>query len=445
MNQSFHKQQLLRLCKKGEYIKYGKSVKELSIALDSIIDKIADNTFEFSFKRVNDYILTNDLPNKLILAKLNDNIKRIYKDQQANRRVIISQVKTLLSETCPFWVIKTDIKSFYESINRERLINKLQNDYLLSYQSMFLIKKIFDHPKLAGQSGVPRGMNISSILSEIYMRKFDKWVRSYESVYYYARFVDDIIIFSNSLKCSITLINSLNHELEILAKGLIINQKKTELYCGNTLEWLNLENGHSVKTTKKYMLNYLGYSFTKAIIPEKIVPQKIQNVNSLKYTIEDKYSVIENNQVAVVFLDTIRKEKYSTLIVSIADKKIKKIKTRIIKAFLEFSKNGDFGLLEKRIQFLTGNYSIQNSAEVNSLRAGLYYNYLQVTDLSVFENLNQLLRKTIYSKSMNFGCKIGLNKMQKSALSKYCFVAGFEKKVFFKFSYTEMQQIVKCW
>ncbi|MCU0350335.1 MAG: RNA-directed DNA polymerase [Flavobacterium sp.] len=404
MNQSFQRQQLIRLCKKAEYIDYGMTIKQLTDSLDKSYEDIAKDSFEFSLKQVSEYFLTNDLPNKLILRKLNDNIKRIYKDEQANRRIIISQVKTLLSETCPFWVIKTDIKSFYESIDRERLISKFHDDSMLSYQSMFLMKRIFENPLLVGKSGVPRGMNISATMSELYMRKFDRWVCTYDSVYYYARFVDDIIIFSNSLKDSLSLIENLNPQLNTLAEGLSINQKKTELFDGKTLENLDIKNGKKIRLNHK--LDYLGYSF------------RIENVRTKK-----------------------RK-----LIVSIAEKKITKIKTRIIKALLDFSKNKDFNLLEKRIQFLTGNYSIRKSEEGNSLRAGIYYNYLQVTSHSVFiEELNQFLRKSIYSKRPNFGAKIGLSNIQKSKLSKYCFLAGFEKKVFFEFSYIEMQQIIKCW
>jgi hypothetical protein len=403
MNQSFQRQHLIRLCKKAEYIDYGMTIKQLTDSLDTSYEEIANDSFEFSLKQVSEYFLTKDLPNKLILRKLNDNIKRIYKDEQANRRIIISQVKTLLSETCPFWVIKTDIKNFYESIDRERLISKFHDDSMLSYQSMFIMKRIFENPILVGKSGIPRGMNISATMSELYMRKFDRWVRSYDSVYYYARFVDDIIIFSNSLKDSLSLIENLNPQLNILAEGLSINEKKTELFDGKTLENLDIKNGKKIRL--KHKLDYLGYSF-----------------------------MIENGRT-----------KNRKLIVSIAEKKIKKIKTRIIKAFLDFSKNKNFDLLEKRVQFLTGNYSIRKSEEGNSLRAGIYYNYLQVTSHSVFIELNQLLRKSIYSKSPNFGAKIGLSNVQKSKLSKYCFLAGFEKKVFFEFSYFEMQQIIKCW
>jgi len=445
MNQSFQRQQLIRLCKKAEYIDYGMTIKQLKDSLDTSYEEIANDSFEFSLKQISEYFLTNDLPNKLILRKLNDNIKRIYKDEQANRRIIISQVKTLLSETCPFWVIKTDIKGFYESIDRERLISKFHDDSMLSYQSMFLMKRIFKNPILVGKSGVPRGMNISATMSELYMRKFDRWVRTYDSVYYYARFVDDIIIFSNSLKDSLNLIADLNHQLNTLAEGLSINQNKTELFDGKTLERHDNTNGNRFNKILRYKLDYLGYSFSKQIIPEKIVLKKIQNIKKIRYTLEDKYSVIENNQVSVIFLDTIQPEKHSSLIVSIADKKVKKIKTRIIKALLDFSKNKNFDLLEKRIQFLTGNYSIRKSEEGNSLRAGIYYNYLQVTNHSVFIELNKLFRKSIFSKSPNFGAKIGLSTSQKNKLSKYCFLAGFEKKVFYEFSYLEMQQIIKCW
>jgi len=268
---------------------------------------------------------------------------------------------------------------------------------------MYLMKKVFENPILLGKSGVPRGMNISATMSELYMRKFDRWVRSYDSVYYFARFVDDIIIFSNSLIDSLKLISNLNSQLKELAEGLSINQTKTELFDGKTLENLDIVSGR--KLIKKHKLDYLGYSF------------KVENGRS----------------------------KNRKLIVSIADKKVTKIKTRVVKVFLDFSKNKNFGLLEKRIQFLTGNYSIRKSEEGNSLRAGIYYNYLQVTDSNVFEELNQLLRKSIFSKSPNFGGKIGLSPIQKDKLSRYCFLAGFEKKTYFEFTYLDMQQIIKCW
>ena len=59
----------------------------------------------------------------------------------------------------------------------------------------------------------------------------------------------------------------------------------------------------------------------------------------------------------------------------IADKKIKKIKNRIIRSLTQFVKTGDFALLENRLKFLTGNYSIKKREKTNDLKAGIYYNY----------------------------------------------------------------------
>jgi hypothetical protein len=401
MNQSFNRQQLIRLCKQAEFVDYGLTLTQLGDNLDETFESINKDEFTFEITKVNEYYLTHDLPNKLVLRKLNDNLKRLYKDEQANRRIIISQVKTLLEETCPFWVLKTDIKSFYESIDRDRVIAKFKDDSMLSFQSMYLLRKVFENPTLSATTGVPRGMNISSTLSEIYMRKFDRWIRRVPGVYYYARFVDDIIIFTNSLQSSLDLVNAINPKLTELAEGLEINNNKTELFNGSSL---NKSTGSLLR--KSNDLEYLGYRFTKE-----------------------------------------KRGKTDFLKVSIAEKKIKKIKTRIVLAFLDFIKNNEFKLLENRIKFLTGNYSIRKNIDGNDLRAGIYYNYLQVTDLTIFDELNSFYKKTLFSKNHSFGNKLSLalTGVQKEKLNKYCFKTGFNFKVYNSFKFEEMTAIISCW
>ncbi len=404
MNQSFNRQQLIKLCKQAEFVDYGLTLTQLGDNLDETFESINKDEFAFEITKVNEYYLTHDLPNKLVLRKLNDNLKRLYKDEQANRRIIISQVKTLLEETCPFWVLKTDIKSFYESIDRDRVIAKFKDDSMLSFQSMYLLRKVFENPTLSATTGVPRGMNISSTLSEIYMRKFDRWIRRVPGVYYYARFVDDIIIFTNSLQSSLDLVNAINPKLTELAEGLEINNNKTELFNGSSLKSLNKSTGSLLR--KSNDLEYLGYRFTKE-----------------------------------------KRGKTDFLKVSIAEKKIKKIKTRIVLAFLDFIKNNEFKLLENRIKFLTGNYSIRKNIDGNDLRAGIYYNYLQVTDLTIFDELNSFYKKTLFSKNQSFGNKLSLalTGVQKEKLNKYCFKTGFNFKVYNSFKFEEMTAIISCW
>lgn len=442
MNQSFNSSQLSNLCRQQEYIHYSTSRENLQSELERKYRQIIDESFEFDIKKSGSYYFTENLTDKLILRKLNDNIKRIYKDEQANRKIIVSQIITLLAETYPHYVIKTDISSFFESINRERILMKFKNDSMLSYQTMFLLNKIFSNPTLSSVTGVPRGMNISSSLSEIYMRKFDRWVRRCDGVYYYARFVDDIIIFSHSLASALELMKEMDIQLEQLATGLQINKKKTKLYDGKTLKLLESKEGKPASSNID--LEYLGYQFRKVDENTRIpLQQRFTRVKDLEYTLNGTHTVSADELQNVKFF-SINERPKAVLKVTVADKKIKKVKTRIIKALLDYGNNQSFPLLLNRIKFLTGNYSIKKTFEGNDLRAGIYYNYINVNDLQVFADLNLFFRKSIYSNGI-FGRKVRLTSGQKRQLDKFCFISGFKNKVYHPFSFTEMEEIIECW
>lgn len=390
MNQNFSSQQLIRLCKQHEWEDYGLKKEDLERLIDENFNKIIGNIFAFDFKKVGDYFLTDDLPQKLILRKLNDNLKRLYKDEQSNRRIIIKQVKTLLEENGPMWILKTDIEKFYESIDRERLISKLKDDSMLSFHSQQLLDRLFMNEELSLLKGIPRGLNISATLSEIYMRKFDRWIRRTTGIYFYARFVDDIVVFGNSEN----IINEINQNInKNLEKGLRKKIIKTGIYKGD-----------NIKDAKP--LEYLGYKFTTTTV---------KNTKDLK--------------------------------VSIADKKVKKIKTRITLALLSYMKDKNFNLLENRIKFLTGNYSVKRSIDGDDLKAGIYYNYSHLTDFEIFDTLNEYYRKALFSKSGKFGSKLSqqLDATQKDRLSKYSFKHGYFKKLYNSFTAEQMNDIKDCW
>jgi len=405
MKQNFNSQELIRYLKKGELIRNELEKEEVQFDIEIIEEKILNESFDFDIKFNGEYYFLEDIAQKLLLRKLNDNIKRIYKDEQANRKFIIQQVKTLLGETAPFWIIKTDIKSFYESIDRDRIYRKLKNDAMLSYYSVFLLKKIFENSDIIFQPGLPRGLNISSSLSEIYMRNFDKAIQRHKDVYYYARFVDDIIIFLNNRESAMDLYDNLNQIISNEKLNLKINDEKTELLEG--LNFRILKKGYNRRPLHNN-IEYLGY----------------------KFYLNDK----EN-----------KREK--KLKISIADKKIKKIKTRIIKSYLDYINNNDFQLLKRRIKFLSGNYGISKSNDGSILKAGIYFNYTHLNSLEVLTELNFFHKKIIFSKKGSLGNRLSakLSNDQRNILKKYCFVAGYEKKPFNSFSYVEMGQIIRCW
>jgi hypothetical protein len=390
MNQNFSSKQLFRLCKQTELLDCGLSKDELIDEIDENFNDIVAKSFTLDIKQSGDFFLTEDLTQKLVLRKLNDNLKKLYKDEQANRRIIISQVKTLLEENGPMWILKTDIEKFYESISRDSLLSKLQNDTMLSIHSMNILNGLFSHHLISSKTGLPRGINVSATLSEIYMRSFDKWIRRIDGVYYYARFVDDIIVFSYDEKMLHLINKNINKNL---AEGLRKKESKTKIF-----------NGVNIKSNNP--LEYLGYKFTT---------------------------------------ETKKNKKHLT--VSIADKKINKLKSRITYSLIDFCKTSDYNLLEKRMKFLTGNFSVRKNGDGNDLKAGIYYNYSHVSHLDILDNLNNYYRKALHSKRNNFGKKLSskLSTTQRETLLKYSFKHGFTNKVYNSFTAEEINNIKTCW
>jgi len=389
MNQDYSNKELIKFLKKSEIEDLGKSDSELLEDLNIVYKEIINGSFEFDLTNKNGYTLTNNVIHKAVLRKLNYIIKKIYKDEQANRRMIISQIKVLLSENVPMYILKTDVKNFYGSINPSLIINRFKDDAILSYYSIFLLNKLFNNPVISINKGLPLGISISATLSEFYMRKFDRWIRREKNIYYYARFVDDVIVFSNKQIVIKEIKDKIDKELK--KYELEINETKTKPFDGNKLK----ENNP---------LEYLGYKFT-----------------TYKIKIDKRY--------------------FKKVSVSIAEKKVKKIKTRIIRALLDYRKSNDFQLLRNRIKFLTGNYSVKKNSNGNDLKAGIYYNYSEITDSSVFKELNVFLRKAINSNKL--GGK--LSQIQKDEISRYSFLFGFNNKVYNSIRATEMKRIKACW
>lgn len=405
MKQRFNSSELLKYLKEGELFRNGLEKEDVESEIVLLEERILNESFEFDIKYNGEYYFLEDLPQKLLLRKLNDIIKKIYKDEQANRKFIIHQVKTLLGETAPFWIIKTDIRSFYESIDREKIFRKLKNDAMLSYYPIFLLRKVFDNKNIESNTGLLRGLNISSSMSEIYMRKFDEAIQRYKDVFYYARFVDDIVVFLNSRESALELYENLDSILSDTSSNLHINEEKTELIDGSNFRILKKRYN---KPPSHNRIEYLGYRFYLS-----------DNLN----------------------------ERENKLLISIADKKVNKIKSRLVKSYVNYAKTNDFELLKKRIQFLTGNYGISKSNDGSILKAGIYYNYTHMNDLKILNDLNLFHKKIIYSRKGSLGIKLNakLTNIQRDSLKKYCFVAGFRNKTFNSFTYVEMGKIIQSW
>ena len=84
-------------------------------------DRLSGEIIVQSFNGKNTY--RPKLPEDFLKLKLtNYFIKRIYKISQADRRMIIRQIKTILEDGSPYGLLKLDISNFYESINFKKMI-----------------------------------------------------------------------------------------------------------------------------------------------------------------------------------------------------------------------------------------------------------------------------------------------------------------------------------
>jgi len=106
------------------------------------------------------------------------------------------------TRTC--WVLKCDVKKFFDSINHQVLL-KLLGNKINDSDTMWLLKEIigsFSTKKsdLFTQLGVPIGNLTSQLFANVYMNEFDQFMKHQLKVKHYARYTDDFVIVSTNRK-----------------------------------------------------------------------------------------------------------------------------------------------------------------------------------------------------------------------------------------------------
>lgn len=361
----------------------------LSKELEKIASSITEKNFSLGLKEIDvgktkkAYGYEKSAASYFALKQIQNNLRKLYKVKQGNRHNIICQLRETLSDKLPKHIIRTDISNFYESIPRDRLLKKLNDDPLLTLTSKKIIRRILhEYQQISGQkSGLPRGVGISAYLSELYLRKFDEIILKCPQVLYYARYVDDIIIiFTADPNISIC------RKLAFVSKnlkgiGLTINKEKT---------FAKIINGEEQKT-----LDYLGYNFTFGNGPVEI---KLTNAKIQKY----------KNKIELSFKD------YHKTVKS--------------------NKSKSKSLLLKRVRFLTGNTRLVNNKK-NAV-VGIYFSCCLMNNTSCLDGLDSFLTHQI---------SLIEDEKLKRILSELSFKKGFNEKQFFKFSANDFKNIVKVW
>jgi len=382
--------------------------------LKNISNNIKNHKFKFAFQEYEHnrkiiYTINKTPEIFFILKKLQYNIKISFKVKPANRYEITNQVKNLLDNNFPKYVIRTDIRNFYESIPHDKLKDKIYKNEILSSFSKKLINKILnDFQKHTESSrGIPRGISISAYLSEIYMQDIDNKIKALPNVTYYARYVDDIIIIftPNNTKESVDYLKKIKNIIE--KEDLKLNEEKTEKF---DLRMPVKKTSDSIY--KKYSLEFLGYKYNFSNL-------KGENI-IVSLTLKKKIRYFE--KIKLAFEDYNKNSKYN-------EKKARK-------------------LLVKRIRYLTENTRLLNAKRY--IMIGIYFSNPLLNNDEDLKFLDYFLNKQIdnikcYNKLLREnGGYIDLNKL-KQRLRKFSFEKGFKEKRYCKFTKKQFNETIKLW
>ena len=352
-------------------------------------------------KRQKVYQLT-DMAQTLLLRKLNRNIKRLTASKQADRNSIVKSLKVLLTEGQSYRVYKIDIRNFYESIRLQPIVAQLQKDIAFPNSSLSLLKSLGKQFDMQGVSGLPRGIALSATLSEYAMRSFDKRIRIEEGVYFYARYVDDIVIVTTNQGSKKTFLRKLATHLP---NGLEFNISKMMIRDFAT-------KPPSV-TPYAGKFSFLGYQFV---------------VSKTK-----KRQGMERREVTV----------------DLSPGKVKRLKTRMCLSCIQFGRDGNFDDFRDRLVLLSTNYNMYDYSKHLRRNVGIYWNYRHIDfdDSDAIRDLDNFIRKILLSPTGRLSRMLNrrLTRLQRQSLLKLSFSKAYENRTFVHFNTARLTQLVRCW
>ncbi len=342
------------------------------------------------------------LADVLVVRHITANIKRITSVKQSNRRVIVECIKTLASDGGAFRVYKFDVKSFYESVSIPDIMERLRADVAFSGQSRRVLDTLFTELSGQGVVGLPRGLALSATLAEYVMRSFDRKIAGCEGVWYYSRYVDDILVIHKPGLSA----EALKAFAEgALPPGLTFNEKS------RAYEFRACEKGG--KDVQENSFEFLGYLF------------KVNK--SVRASAGNKISRAVN--------------------VDIAPSKVRRMKTRIAKSLVQYRKDRNFNDLHDRLKFLTSNFTFIDKKTGQKRVSGIYYNYplVDFDTSSALEEMDRFRRSMLLSTHPRNVLRPVMSCSQINVLMRLSFRDGFSSKRFFHFSGKRISELKRCW
>ena len=268
----------------------GTSKEKFDEILDSELSliqrKIENNIYDFSFYKQKLIVKSMNKTREISIPTLRDKLVIKYLDfyirdkfeevtkNILNAQQIIKKVKDSKNKYDSF--IKVDIQNFFSSINHEILVNKLKSN-IDDERILNLITKVITQStvdvntpfkqriKYNNKEGLPQGLSISGLLSEIYLFDLVQKYSIKDNLEFF-RYVDDVLIFckKSDIEEITKSLKSDFEDLKLTIHDFAINSNKSSF--GNINE----------------PFEFLGYKFEDKLISVRETSIQKMNANISK-------------------------------------------------------------------------------------------------------------------------------------------------------------------
>jgi group II intron reverse transcriptase/maturase/CRISPR-associated endonuclease Cas1 len=203
---------------------------------------------------------------KILATQLQDVVKfsnRSYAYRK-NKGTLKAIRRTIDIFSTHYWVAKADIDNFFDTIDQDILIQKLEK-HIVDKRIIKLISVFLSNGMLRGKkwidkkSGIYQGDNLSPLLSNIYLAEFDEFLENKHIEF--VRFADDMVFFAKHKRDAAKILD--------IAEGYL-----------NSLK-LSFGKDKSYIANKKEGFEYLGLRFVndKVTIDNKKLMKKVSKLS----------------------------------------------------------------------------------------------------------------------------------------------------------------------
>ncbi len=339
-------------------------------------------------------------PETLVLRKIASNLSTITRVGPSERSRLIKVLLLCLRQDLQFRLYRFDVHRFFDSLSVEESLAQVAAS-AVSRRTVELLTAVLRQHSAAGKPGIPTGLAMSAALAEVMMAPFDRYVKSQPGVFYFGRFVDDIVVVTNGSEDAFEFGRKLSMALPA---GTRFGTKKQE-----RIEVPKIDHGKSSEIGR---FDYLGYEF-------RIRDERVRSRESIR--------VVD---------------------VNLSERPLKRILTRTARAFRAFASDGRFDELYLRICYLTSNYRLFDPLVNRKRLAGVYHNhpFLTYHPGNSLRVLDGALRQLVFSSPRRrAGAGVALNAYQQRTLSKRSFLKGHMRREYYSFSVKTLALVKRCW